>query len=107
MCLYDYDSNVIDATAVKSRKTEDLVPAYNELYEHLEQGGIKPVLQKLDNEVSKIMIDNIEEKGLKYELAHSFDHRSNPAERSVQTFKNHFISILYGTDDRYPANQWD
>ena len=107
MCLYDYNSNVIDATAVKSRNSDDLITAYEELHKHLQEGGIQPVLQKLDNEVSKSMIEYIKNKGMKYQLANSFDHRTNPAERAVQTFKKHFISILYGADPTFPANQWD
>jgi len=40
MVLYDFDSNVIDATAIKSRKTEDLIEGYKKLYQHLQKGGI-------------------------------------------------------------------
>lgn len=66
MCLYDYDSNAIDATtAVKSRKSEDLIMAYEELHQHLREGDIRPVLQKLDNKVSKSMIEYIKEKDMK------------------------------------------
>ena len=28
-------------------------------------------------------------------------------ERAIQTFRNHFIAILYGTNSSFPANQWD
>ena len=44
---------------------------------------------------------------MKYQLVPPGDHQTNPAERAIQTFKNHFTSILYGTDDDFPANQWD
>ena len=30
----------------------------------------------------------------------------NPAERAIQTFKNHLISILHGTDKHFPAWLW-
>ena len=89
MVLYDFDSDVIDATAIKSRKTEDLIEGYEKLYQHLKEGGIQPVLHKLDNEVSKQMIDAIKENNLKYQLVPPGDHRTNPAEREIQTFKNH------------------
>jgi hypothetical protein len=48
MVLNNYDSNGICATAMKSRKASDLVAAYNELHQQLLNGGIKPVLQRLD-----------------------------------------------------------
>jgi hypothetical protein len=51
MVLYNYDSNGILAATMKSRKAPDLVAAYNELHQQLLDGGIKPVLQRLDNEI--------------------------------------------------------
>jgi hypothetical protein len=32
--------------------------------------------------------------------------RANKAERSIQTFRNHFLSILVGTHPNFPINQW-
>ena len=42
MVLYDFDTNAILATAIKNRKTEQLVQGYNELYDILIQAGIQP-----------------------------------------------------------------
>jgi hypothetical protein len=52
-----------------------------------------PVLKRLDNEVSKVLIKAIKDKGIDYQLASPKDHQLNPAERAIQTFKNHLISI--------------
>ena len=62
MVLYDFDSNVIDATALKSRTKEDLIEVYEELYQHVQEGGIQPVLPKLQNEASAQMIEAMTEK---------------------------------------------
>ena len=35
------------------------------------------------------------------------DHQRNPCKRAIQSFKNHFISILAGTDPDFPKNRWD
>jgi hypothetical protein len=86
MVLYNYDSNVILAETMKSRKAPDLVAAYNELHQQLLDGGVKPVLQRLDNEISRILIKAIKDKGIDYQLASPHDHRLNPAERAIQTF---------------------
>ena len=43
---------------------------------------------------------------MKYQLASPHDHRNNPAERAIQSFKNHFISNLHGCDTEFPAYQW-
>ena len=51
--LYDYDSNVILAAPMKSRKGSEMVKAFDECYQQLKTAGITPILQYLDNEVSK------------------------------------------------------
>jgi hypothetical protein len=106
MVLYNYDSNGILAKTMKSRKAPELVAAYNELHQQLLDGGIKPVLQRLDNEVSKVLIQAIKDKGINFQLASPNDHRLNPAERAIQTFKNHLIAILHGCDRKFPARLW-
>ena len=76
------------------------------MYERLIKAGVKPIIQRLDNEASKALIHAIEKKNLKYQLASPHDHRLNPAERAIQSFKNHFISNLHGCDNQFPAYQW-
>ena len=98
MVLYNYDSNCILA--------RDLVAAYNELHQQLLDGGVKPLLQRLDNEISKVLIKAITDKGIDYQLASPNDHRLNLADRVIQTFKNNLISILHGTDKHFPAWLW-
>ena len=44
---------------------------------------------------------------MKFQLTPAQMHRSNIAERAIQTFKNHFISILAETNRKYPKNEWD
>ena len=107
MVSYDYDSNVIDATAIRCREDDALIAGYDELYSHLTKAGITPLLHKLDNEASKQMIAAIERNKCRYQLAPAFDHRTNAAERAWQTLKNHFLSTLYGVDPEFPKNQWD
>ena len=53
------------------------------------------------------MIDDIERLNMDYEIAAPGDHRLLWAERSIQTVKNHIISILHGADPNFPADQWD
>ena len=60
--LYNYDSNAILATPIKSRQTDHLIAGYNFCYNQLKQAGIIPTLQRLDNKVSKELIASIESK---------------------------------------------
>ena len=52
------------------------------------------------------MIACIKENGMTYELVPPGQHRRNQAERAIQTFKSHFISILAGVDDKFPLSLW-
>ena len=106
MVLYNYDSNAILAEGCKSRTGTELTATNNKLYQRLIKAGIVPVIQRIDNEVSKILIESIESKKLAYQLASPHDHRLNPAERAIQTWKNHFISNLHGCDCDFPAYKW-
>lgn len=105
MC--DADTNYIQAIPIKSRSAGELTRAFDEGYTELVKCGFQPLLEKIDNETSKQLLEAIEVKGLAYQTVPPGNHRQNPAERAVQTFKNHFISVLQGVDDEFPADQWD
>ena len=42
-----------------------------------------------------------------YQIAAPGDHRLKFSERSIQMFKNNFVSIIHGCDRQYLSNQWD
>ena len=42
-----------------------------------------------------------------FQLADAHDHRRNVAEKAIQVFKAHFISILCGADESFPMHLWD
>ena len=105
--LYDYDSNAILVYPIKSRKAADILVGYERCYQRLVDAGITPVLQRLDNEISTVLINSIKKKRLKYQVVTANDHRTNPAERAMRTFKEHFTAILNGTDKGFPAGLWD
>ena len=44
---------------------------------------------------------------MEHQLTPAQMHRRNMAERATQTFKNHFISVLAGTNSTFPKNEWD
>jgi len=83
-----------------------MVKAFDECYQQLKDAGVTLILQYLDNEVSEELIATIKNKKLRYQLASPHDHRLNPAERAIQTFKNHFIAYLQGCDKRRPKYLW-
>ena len=106
LVLYNYDSNVILAKAMKTNKGQAITTAYEALHTELTKARITPILQYLDNETSIELIASIKKENLKFQLAAPHDHQFNPAERAVSTFKNHFIAILASCDERFPKYLW-
>ena len=96
--MYDWDVNYIQAVPIKSRESTELVCGMEECYSTLTKNSFKAKILRLDNEVSKTLIKYIENSAqLGYQLVSPHNHRANPAERAIQTYKAHFISILSGT----------
>jgi hypothetical protein len=49
----------------------------------------------------------MDEEEIDFQLAPPQVHRWNTAERSIRTFKNHFIAGLCSTKREFPLNLWD
>ena len=105
--MYDFDANYIHATPIKSQKSEELVKVFTESYAILTKHGFRAKSVRLDNEISKEFKDHLSSINFPFQLVSPGDHRANPAERATQTFKNHFIAMLSGTNPDFPDNCWD
>jgi hypothetical protein len=106
--LYDEDANYIHAEPIKSRSQDDLVHGFKACYKALTANNFKAKIIRLDNETSALFKDHIETvEQIEYQLVPPHDHRTNPCERAIQTFKNHFIAMLSGADPSFPTNCWD
>jgi hypothetical protein len=60
----------------------------------------------LHNEASEAFKNEIK-KNCKIQMVPPDNHRQNLAERAIQTFKNHFKSVLAGVDDSFSMRLWD
>jgi hypothetical protein len=60
----------------------------------------------MDNEAPKGLRQHFIAKNIQYEFVPPFTHRANKAERAIQTFKRHFISILAGAHPSFPIDFW-
>ena len=107
MVLYDYDSNAILVQPFKTRHDTVIKEAYAALLERLQRAGLRPRLQRLDNECSKILKEYMHDQSIDFQLAPPGMHRRNAAERAIRTFKNHFIAGLSSTDPNFPLYLWD
>ena len=68
--------------------------------------GIHPKHQVLDNEASQAYKDAIQESGMIYQVVPPDDHRHNIEEKSIKTWKYHFIGVLIGNVATFPMNLW-
>ena len=108
MVAYHCDSNTTMAVPFKSRKDKDRMVDYNTIMQRLKDRNILLNLQILDNEASNEYKTIIKDKwNIKYQLVPSHIHLKNAAERSILTFKAHFLSILAGVVDDFPCRHWD
>jgi hypothetical protein len=65
--------------------------------------GSKSSTTRLQKDCNYIFEHHI---SLTYECVPPYNKRSNKAERAIQTFKRHFITILAGTHPSFPINFW-
>ena len=108
MVAVELDGNYIDAETIKNRTAKELVEAYNRIWERWKTtGAVNPNWHVLDNEAPEEFKKAIRGNKCTVELTPPDIHRQNVAERAIQTFKNHFVSVLAGLDDSFPIHQWD
>jgi hypothetical protein len=68
--------------------------------------GLGLKIHKLDNKALEAFKQCIQEQQMQYKLVPLGNHHCNQAERVIQTFKAHFISILAGVDNKFPLSLW-
>jgi hypothetical protein len=107
LILFDYDSNSVLSAPMKNRGDKEMVRAFDFLIQSLIIRGLKPHLQRLDNEESLALRNYLTKQGINYQLAPPHIHRRNNAERAIQTFKNHFIAGLCSVDLTFTLKLWD
>jgi hypothetical protein len=98
MIPYDYDSNAILNVPLKSKSEGEMIHAYSKLHEYQLDGGLKPRLQKLDNECPTGLKRFMKQNEVDYQLVPPHIHRHNSAKHAMSSWKNHFIAGLSSTD---------
>ena len=106
MILVELDSSSILSEGLSSRKSGEMVRAYNTLVGRLKESGIEPKTHLLDNECSQEFKDAIKANKMTFQLVPPHDHRRNVAEKAIQTFKAHFVAVLCGTATSFPVKLW-
>ena len=108
MIAHHADGNLILQQAFKTRSDKHRLEAYNAIMTRLSARGLLVDLQILDNEASAAYKHAITVTWqCKFQLVPPDMHRRNRAERSIRTFKDHFLAILAGVDATFPPYLWD
>jgi hypothetical protein len=105
--LYHYDGNRIFMEPMKGKSKESMLQAYSKVYKRIQKAGLRVDLQYLDNECSTLISEFLESQGATKQLVPPRNHRSNAAERAIQTAKCHLISGLCTTPTNFPLPIWD
>jgi hypothetical protein len=92
---------------MNNRVDKEMVRSFDLLIQSLILSGLKPLLQRFNNEASLALRNHLTKQGITYQLALHHIHRRNNAKRAIQTFKNHFIAGLCSVDPKYPLKLWD
>ncbi len=102
LMVYHYKSNVILALLISGFSDEIIFAAYKKQYELLESKGFDIKLNIMDNQASKIIKQYLTPKQCNLMLVEPNNHCVNVAERTIQMFKDHFVSALATTDSEFP-----
>jgi hypothetical protein len=106
MVAIHLNSNYIFVEPMHSRSKEEMIWAYKKIINRMRLAGLGLMKHTLDNKALDAIKQCIQEHQMKYELVPPGNHQHNQAERVIQTFKAHFISILAGVDDKFQLSQW-
>jgi hypothetical protein len=74
MIVYVYDANAIISTPMKNRTKESHTAAFKEIHQVLVRKGLRPTLQRLDNEASKMLKEFFEDEDIDYQLVTAHLH---------------------------------
>ena len=92
---------------MKDRSEGSMIKTYLIMWARITASkSVRPKTHVLDNEASEAFKKEIR-KNCKIRLVPPDNHRRNLAERAIQTFKNHFKSVIAGVDESFPMRLWD
>jgi hypothetical protein len=83
LVVYDYNSNAILAEPLLNRGAKTILAAYTKIHTLLVQRGLRPQLQRLDNEASDLLKQYMTTAEIDYQLVPPGIHHRNPAVRAI------------------------
>ena len=105
MVLYDYDSNAIMTEPLKNNTTSELVRAQTRPTQYLLDSGLNPTALRIYNECPEALQRFFRANSIDFQLFPPNDHPTNQAEKSIDTWKCHFLVGISGVDPNYPLHR--
>ncbi len=95
------------AELLPNRTEASLIMAYSNVQTYMvhQPWALHPV-PSTRHEAPKGLQLHFRASNITYQCVPPFNKRANKAERAIQTFKRHFITILAGTHPSFPINFW-
>ena len=100
--FYIHYINYVKGIPIKSIKKEKLLRAYKEVYAYCESRGFRPQLQKMNNKTSRDVEDFIASKQIGQQYKPPDMHRTNSADRAIQTYKPCIKSTVTSLPRTFP-----
>jgi hypothetical protein len=107
LIVYHYESNAILALPISGFSNPVIFAVYKQQYKLLDSKGFVVKLNLMDNQASNIIVQFLIPKQCDLMLVEPNNHRVNATEHAVQTFEDHFVSVLATTDSKCPLQLWD
>ena len=105
--IYNWTTNEILATPVKTLAEETIVRCFKQKITHLYKKRIQTHPQHHRQCVVKSSTSGPRGREGEQELVEPHNHRLNAAERAIQTFKNHLIAGLSICNASFPLLLWN
>jgi hypothetical protein len=106
MVAIHINTNYIFCKPMKNKTEGGMIAAYQKIVDRMQMANLGLKHHRLDNKASTAFKGCIKENRMKHKLVPPGNHMHNLAERAIQIFTHHFISILSGVDDKFPLSLW-
>jgi hypothetical protein len=100
------DFNYIFCELMKSKTEGKIITANQKMVDQMKLSALGLKHQWLDNEALQAFKACIKTNSMTHELVPPNNHRQNIAKWAIQTFMNHFVSILSRVDNKFPLLLW-
>jgi hypothetical protein len=106
LIFYIYDANFVKSVPRKSQSKEELLQAYRLVYAYLTAQGFRLQLRKMDSKTSHDVKTFIREENTRLQYTTPDIPCTNPAEREIWMWKNHFLSGIAGLPKTFHITNW-